>query len=43
VLERLERRPYPLVLLRGGARGLQPLLQLPTDPIKHIAHRAFSP
>jgi hypothetical protein len=39
VLERLQRGTHTLVFLRGGARGLKPLLQLPTDPVKHVAHR----
>jgi len=42
VLERLQRGAYALVFLRGGARGLEPLLQLSTDPVKHVAHRWFS-
>jgi len=39
VLERLQRGAHALVLLRSGARGFEPLLQLPTDPVKHVAHR----
>jgi len=42
VLERVQRRSHPFVLLCGGACGLKPLLQLTPNPIKHIAHRWFS-